>query len=97
MNKYKYQKYIYETEPSYISFNKGRQRAKFFSHDSTTTYFNVIPPEMRKEIQKLETQIGIKHQSHSDLELMEDISNWVPSPDHTRGRKKQYLISIALH
>lgn len=45
----------------------------------------------------VETQVGIEHQSHSGLELLKDISMWVPNPGLTRGRKKQYFSSIVLH
>ena len=45
----------------------------------------------------METQVGIERQSHSNSEIIEDMSVLVHDPGHTRGRKKQYLNSEILH
>ena len=59
-----------------------------FSHDSNATYFNAILLETRKETHKIKA--SVERQSHLDLEILEDMSNWLLNIGHTRGRKKQY-------
>lgn len=45
-----------------------------FSHNSTTTYFNAVPPHTHNKIHELDSKVGGERQSLSDSELLNNMS-----------------------
>lgn len=75
----------------------GKKGVHPFAYDYVATYFNVVPLEVRKEIQVLEIQIVGVHPYHSNFELIGKDVKWVPACGKFKSRRLHFLNSLVLY
>lgn len=75
----------------------AKKSVRPFSYDSVDTFFDVVPPEGRKEILLLECKESGDRPHHSDFELVGECMKWAPSPIIFKSRRQHFLISMTLH
>lgn len=76
---------------------QGRLQPQSQAQNVVSIFHSTTPLKIQEEVYQLEA-LTTKHlQAYSDLEIQEEVANWVPDPRDTRGRKSQYLNSHILH
>jgi len=57
----------------------------------------MTPTNIWEEIYQLESNIAGEHEDFLDVEIMVEVSNWIPNPGNTSGRRNQYMHSVMLY